>query len=57
MAAAGLSCDMWGPALGAWSLGQWTTREVPIDFFKKKKKESACWVKARIFLPAEFLEL
>ena len=38
MAAAGLSCDMRGPALGAWSLGQWTTKEVPIDFFFKKRK-------------------
>ena len=41
MAALGLSCSMqdlvpwpvvWTPALGAWSLSQWTTREIPHSF-------------------------
>ena len=38
LAAPGLSCGMRGPELGAWSLGQGTTREVPIDSLKNKKK-------------------
>ena len=38
LAAPGLSCGMQGPELGTWSLGQGTTREVPTDSLKNKKK-------------------
>ena len=45
-----LSCGMWdlvpqpviklsSPALGVWNLSHWTTREVPLSLFLKKKKK------------------